>query len=976
MVLASALLALPATRASASGPEAGRANAEEEGSPVATEPVHAVEAPKSVDERLTIELFAEHPDIVTPVGIGADADGRILVVESNTHFPPENYTRHASDRILAMQDTDKDGRADQITTFHDGLRHAMHLTIHPSGEVYVVTRNSVIRLRDTNADGRADVSTTLMHLETKGDYPHNGLFSCAFDATGDLFVSMGENLGEAYRLVGADGTTVSGGGEGGNIFQAREDGSGVRKIATGFWNPVQLEFDVFGRLFTVDNDPDSRPPCRLLHIVSGGDYGYRYRNGRAGLHPFTAWNGELPGTLPMVAGTGEAPSGLLFCEYDILPADYRGDLLVTSWGHHRVERFRLKPHGATYRASMQPVVVGPEDFRPVGMAASPDGSLYITDWVDRSYELHGKGRIWRLRTRAADEHSRGDGPPDEPARGLASRNRAVRRRALFRVSRLPRAERNSAIDVAARSADPRARAVALSAFVAAGSVNPEHAGRFLSDACPDVRQFAVRIVPAKLLDAARLLDHDEAAQVRAAALRRLTLNSQDCETFARVLDFLDTGDPFLRVAARDVLIRHPDVLAGCDARGLTDARQQLGVLLCQRAAGIRHVTDTLSQYLSSPDADIRFLATQWIGEDNLPQYREALESQLRRADISYRLFAATLASLALLDGVSPHLADKQRGRHYLAEIVEDPRAPPMLARQALRGLAPNDPVLTVDRLRELLDSRDVAVRVEVARSIRDWPHPERFALLRDCVEDASLPFAVRAEAVLGLSPASSPQRDLLCQVATGPDEQLQVEALRALRGQSLTDDRLETLRASPPKGKAARAVWQRVVRPGHRPERPAVTALDAWLQQLQGPANGAAGERIFFHTGSGGCSRCHRFQGRGGDVGPDLSRVGSSTGRRRLLQSILEPSREVAPQFYAWTIILTDGRLLVGTLVQESGDGTQVYADAQGQRTSLRAAQIARRQASPRSIMPDQLVDLLTDQELRDLLAFLTAPAR
>ena len=56
--------------------------------------------------------------------------------------------------------------------------------------------------------------------------------------------------------------------------------------------------------------PRLAPPCRLLHIVDGGDYGYRFRNGRKGLHPFTAWNGELPGTLAMVAGTGEAPSGV------------------------------------------------------------------------------------------------------------------------------------------------------------------------------------------------------------------------------------------------------------------------------------------------------------------------------------------------------------------------------------------------------------------------------------------------------------------------------------------------------------------------------------------------------------------------------------------------------------------------------------------------------------------------------------------
>ena len=87
-----------------------------------------------------------------------------------------------------------------------------------------------------------------------------------------------------------------------------------------------MTFDAFGRLFAVDNDPDSRPPCRLLHIVEGGDYGYRFRNGRKGLHPFTAWNGELPGTLGMVAGTGEAPSGIVAYESKNLPADYRGAL--------------------------------------------------------------------------------------------------------------------------------------------------------------------------------------------------------------------------------------------------------------------------------------------------------------------------------------------------------------------------------------------------------------------------------------------------------------------------------------------------------------------------------------------------------------------------------------------------------------------------------------------------------------------------
>jgi putative heme-binding domain-containing protein len=134
-------------------------------------------------------------------------------------------------------------------------------------------------------------------------------------------------------------------------------------------------------------------------VVQGGDYGYRFRYGRSGLHPFTAWNGELPGTLPMVTGTGEAPSGILLCNDVKLPAKYISGLLVTSWGDHRLEFYRPK-YRTTFSASLtaerEIVVQGDESFRPVALAAAPDGSIYFTDWVDRDYSVHSKGRIWRL----------------------------------------------------------------------------------------------------------------------------------------------------------------------------------------------------------------------------------------------------------------------------------------------------------------------------------------------------------------------------------------------------------------------------------------------------------------------------------------------------------------------------------------------------------------------------------------------------
>ena len=78
-------------------------------------------------------------------------------------------------------------------------------------------------------------------------------------------------------------------------------------------------------------------------MVQDGDYGYRYKHGRTGIHPFIAWNGELLGTLPMVHGTGEAPCEVIHFNSPTFPRNTGGRLLATSWGDHRVESYILKP---------------------------------------------------------------------------------------------------------------------------------------------------------------------------------------------------------------------------------------------------------------------------------------------------------------------------------------------------------------------------------------------------------------------------------------------------------------------------------------------------------------------------------------------------------------------------------------------------------------------------------------------------------
>jgi glucose/arabinose dehydrogenase len=100
-------------------------------------------------------------------------------------------------------------------------------------------------------------------------------------------VSRGNTGGSPHAWVGSDGRRLEASGNGGDIVRCRPDGSKLERVATGFWNPFDLKFDRRGRLLCVDNDPDSRGPNRLVHVVAGGDYGFKSLYGSSGLHPYS-----------------------------------------------------------------------------------------------------------------------------------------------------------------------------------------------------------------------------------------------------------------------------------------------------------------------------------------------------------------------------------------------------------------------------------------------------------------------------------------------------------------------------------------------------------------------------------------------------------------------------------------------------------------------------------------------------------------
>jgi putative membrane-bound dehydrogenase-like protein len=916
----------------------------------------AADLPRAADPRLRVDLFAAAPDIVHPIGLDFDSRGRLLVIESHTHFRPPGYKGPKYDRVRVLEDTDGDGKADRFTTFFEGTTATMDIAAHPDGSVYLATRNEILRLRDTRGDGKADEARRVVFLDTKGDYPHNGLSGLCFDSKGDLYFGMGENLGADYKLIGSDGTTISGGGEGGGVFWCTADGKNLRRVATGFWNPFGTHHDIFGRHFAVDNDPDAMPPCRMVHVVEGGDYGFLFRYGRAGRHPFQSWDGQLFGTLPMVTGVGEAPCEVLSYESDGLPREYLGHFLVTAWADHRVERYVLKERGASYAADPKPFVQGGQNFRPVGLAVAPDGSLFVSDWVLRDYNLHGHGAVWHIRPKDPVKPDR----PTDPRKALFSLHRPLRESAARKLAADD--DGRDFLRKQLASDDVRVRAASLAALIDAADAKTDLAAVADKDAATPIRAMAVRALAARGADVRRFLDAKAPAALRLEAVAGLRTK----EDAPRLLDLLGDADPFLRSAAVHQLAAAPDALAAIDRGAVTDAKRRAGLLLAWRATGRPEATKLVAEFLADPDEDVRFLAAKWVSDEKLTPYRAAIIDALANPKLNVRMYLAYSTALARLDG--QEVNEAKLADYFMARLADD-RSPAELRAKALQMVPPTHPKLTLDLLGKLLAQDDTALRLEAVRTLAEHRDPKRLRLLLDAARNEKLPDAVRAQAILGLSEKSQEWLDDLLGLAEGDSATLRDEALRALVETKLTPAQQERLGQVARRRPESAALVARVLGQPFAKGRPAAEQTDAWLKRLDGPADADAGRRVFAHPKLAGCFRCHRAEGRGQEVGPDLSTIGR-TERRHILESILQPSAEVAPYYQAWRVETKDGKVRTGLLSRTELD-EYTYLDEKGNPFKVNTRDVVEVQPLPTSIMPAGLVDRMTDQEMRDLLAYL-----
>jgi len=151
--------------------------------------------------------------------------------------------------------------------------------------------------------------------------------------------------------------------------------------------------------------------------------------------------------------------------------------------------------------------------------------------------------------------------------------------------------------------------------------------------------------------------------------------------------------------------------------------------------------------------------------------------------------------------------------------------------------------------------------------------------------------------------------------------------------------------------------------------------IAAWTElATQSPDNDpeaiSRGQLVFSHPNGPGCIKCHRMEGRGGLIGPDLSHVGGTFSTEKIIASILEPSREISPQFTTWVMTTPEGQVHTGMLVFEN-EGHTILGNAEGQTIELKTIDVETRTPSKTSVMPEKLVDRLSQREWLDLIAFL-----
>jgi putative membrane-bound dehydrogenase-like protein len=918
-----------------------------------------------------VQVAATEPNIQFPMFACRDDQGRLFVAESSgldLYKELSAGTRKCQVRML--EDRDGDGAYETANAFADKLVFPMGLAWY-DGKLYVADPPELTTLEDTNRDGRADKRTVI--LSSFGAKDNGSLHGLVFGPDGLLYMTTGQPDGYEFKLP-------SGGvlkGHSGALIRCRADGSEPEILARGFENLLEVVFLPGGEIIGTDNwyqKPMGGIRDALLHLIDGGLYPMQPDSGTR--YPITGDPLPALSLFPAVA-----LSGLARYDGGQFPAEFRGDLFSAKHNSRSVGRHILHRLGSTFQSDDSDFLTTDDpDFHPSDVLLDHDGTLLVLDtgsWytdhcpTGKIRKSPAKGGIYRVRYAGAERRA----TTNDPTRALWSAmggtngllaalssndpemiSAAARIAGTTKLSASARelakllSSTNAAVQLAA--AEGLARCGETSAVPRLVATLSQPMDRFLEHA---LIHSLHRIVGQDSSSLEALLDNRD-PRVQKAALLLLSQPPRPASALrvAEVMERVHSSDAELRRTAVGLLSSRPEwsaeavrVVKDWLAQERLSKEQRVGLgTLCAAFYSTTSFQDSLRVTLTDGSPEARAFILETLEAQPPPpkpsHSATALRELLHKSALHERASAARIAVAWRLTELKPDLL----------KIAEDKLQPAGLRLEGLRGVMADYDILP-DSMFEFLLSRwrsgDALFAGELLRNAR--------------LTDAQLTRAIRSGnsvvppatllAAFRKSTTAQHSRDLLEAVETMPtagwNELEYAEFVSRL-----------------PAGLRERA---EALRSRFQPDRASQHARLAQYEPLLRDGDADKG-RIVFESAKVACLACHAVGQRGGRVGPDLTRVGEIRSGGDLLESILFPSSTFAQDYEPFALETTDGQEHSGTVVQQNEEKITIRSMAGTETTFSRSAVRDLRRASV-SIMPEGLEAALSEQEFRDLLAFL-----
>jgi putative heme-binding domain-containing protein len=942
-------------------------------------------------EGFEVNLFAADPLLAKPIQMNFDPQGRLWVASSEI-YPQIKPGQVANDKVLILEDTDGDGKADKTTVFADGL--LIPTGIEPGdGGAYVANSTELVHLSASKLGGKADKTRVVLSGFGTED-THHIIHTFRWGNDGCLYFNQSIYIHSHVETPHGVKRLNAGG-----IWRFRPETMGLDVLVRGFVNTWGHHTDRWGQSLATD-----------------GAYGEGVNHCIPGAHFVTAvgsaklWKGLNPGS-PKHCGL-EIVSGRH------LPDDWQGNAITNDFRGHRVCRFKLGDDGTSFTSREMTEVIKSNHpaFRPIDVKMGPDGAIYIADWYNPIIQHgevdfrdprrdHTHGRIWRVTAKGRPLVKKPDlvgGSTLQVLDHLKDPEEWTRRNAKRVLKERGAKEVLPVVAEWVKKLDPKHADFehhlleALWVYQTLDTINLDLLGRILNATEPRARAAATRVLTlwrerlpsAESLLAQRALD--DSPQVRMEAVRGLAElgTPKAAELAFKALDKpTDRGLEYaLYLTARDLepawmpAFRDGKIDFGGNVKHLTFALESVGSkeaakpildlirsgklpkdresalwVMLAKVGGPKEIDEVLdhgldalptAEHTSAVAAALEESARQRkVGPSNLDApVVDELQLLVNGKNVDARRSALRLIGLWKV----------QRYSKLLVELAANPKAVPEDRRAAFEGLA-----LIGDQATLL----EQAAKGEPAAA-RSWATIPLAGI--------SLPQAVTL--AVGLMTDAKPGDDLSELFAAfltqkGGSAQL----AKAIDGKKLHPDIAKLgLRAVRSSVQDAKPLTDALVKAGGL----AVAKTEYTAEEIKGyvadvmaKGDAARGELVYRRK-EATCLTCHAIQGAGGLVGPDMTSIGASAQIDYLVESILLPNKAVKEGYHAMKITLLNGKQVNGIKTREA-DGKLYLRTADDKELVIVEKDIDEKSQS-RSLMPDGLGDQLTRQEFVDLIKFLS----